>query len=147
MFPLRACRRGCNGRFLLCLRVSVVAALPSSPLPTAGLARCGRWVCSLACLPVGSTEGRGTSLLPPWGRGEQPTTQPPLCARCAVKAVAKKKKNRNYLSGSQTSVLKPSICGVTGINTSRVKRPLLSALYGGHLPPTRCYVEFCTPAN
>lgn len=36
-FPLRACRRGCNGRSLPCLRVSVVASLPSSPLPTAGL--------------------------------------------------------------------------------------------------------------
>lgn len=72
MFLLRACLRGCNGRSLPCLRVSVVAALPSSPLPTAGLARCGG--CA-GCLPVGRAEGRGTSPLSPRGKGEPPTRE------------------------------------------------------------------------
>lgn len=58
MSPLRACHRGCNGRSLPCLRASVVVALPCSPIPAAGFARCGG---AAAWLPVAHTEGRGAS--------------------------------------------------------------------------------------
>lgn len=71
MFPLRGCLQGCNGRSLLCLRVSVVAALPSSPFRAPGLARSVRWACCLAARGGARRGGAGENPLmvrPRWSR-------------------------------------------------------------------------------
>lgn len=121
MFPLRAYRRECNGQFLPCLRVSVVAALPSSPLPTAGLCRCGGFA---ACLLMGLTEGRGASLLS-LRAGRAPRRRRPLrSAKRALSALRWKlsqKRSVVCFSGVQVaSVLEHNLRGTTPVRVQRV---------------------------
>ena len=134
-FPLRACRRGCNGRSLPCLRVSVVAALPSSPLPTAGLL--GAVGVLPACL-WGARRGGALTEDPPttqpvervpwpggWGGERKGFTVGQISVvKCWLARVALPGSNRDYPSRRQTD----------------------SAIQKVHIPPTWCYVEICTRA-